>query len=248
MGDHGVTTAPGVLGVAERVILGSGLGEPDVTTVSAEVAGLEGLSDVLLDDNSATGGVDEPRAGLHLGNEVLVEETASLLVQGAVDGDNIALGEHVLEVVDAAAANLLLNLGGQRLVVVVEELLAVEGLQAAQDTLADTADGNGTDDLALKVELVFGDGSDVPVTVADLIVGRDEVTDQKEDGHDNVLSDRDNVGTGHFGDGNTTIGLVGGIEVDVVGANTGGDSELQLLGLGQALSSEVTGVEAIRGK
>lgn len=60
VGDHGVASAPGVLGVAERVVLGRGLGEPDVTAVSAEVAGLEGVGDVLLDDDGATGGVDEP--------------------------------------------------------------------------------------------------------------------------------------------------------------------------------------------
>lgn len=62
MGHHGVAATEGVLGVAQRVVLGSGLGEPDVTAVAAEVAGLERLGDVLLDDDSATGGVDEPRA------------------------------------------------------------------------------------------------------------------------------------------------------------------------------------------
>ena len=60
VGNHGVTTAPGVLGVAKRVVLGGGLGEPDITTVSAKVAGLEGLGNILLDNNSTTGGVDEP--------------------------------------------------------------------------------------------------------------------------------------------------------------------------------------------
>ena len=60
VGDHGVASAPGVLGVAQRVVLGRGLGEPDITTVSAEVTVLEGISNVLLDDDGATGGVDEP--------------------------------------------------------------------------------------------------------------------------------------------------------------------------------------------
>lgn len=61
MGDHGVTATPvGVLGGAERVVLGGGLGEPDVTSVTAELAGLEGFGDVLLDDDGTTGGVDEP--------------------------------------------------------------------------------------------------------------------------------------------------------------------------------------------
>jgi hypothetical protein len=59
VGDHGVAAAPGVLGVAQGVVLGGGLGEPDVAAVAGEVAGLEGLGDVLLDDDGAAGGVDE---------------------------------------------------------------------------------------------------------------------------------------------------------------------------------------------
>ena len=62
VGHHGVAAAEGVLGVAQGVLLRRGLGEPDVTSVAAEVTGLEGLGDVLLDDDGATGGVDEPRA------------------------------------------------------------------------------------------------------------------------------------------------------------------------------------------
>lgn len=60
VGDHGVAATEGVLGVAQRVVLGRGLREPHVTTVAAELAGLEGVGDILLDDNGATGGVDEP--------------------------------------------------------------------------------------------------------------------------------------------------------------------------------------------
>lgn len=59
---HGVATAQRVGDVAERVVLGSGLREPHVTTVAAEVAGPDGLSDVLLDDDGTTSGVDEPSA------------------------------------------------------------------------------------------------------------------------------------------------------------------------------------------
>lgn len=183
---------------------------------------------------------------LHLGDEVLVEETTGLLVQGAVDGDNVTLSKHLLEVLDPAAANLLLDLGGQRLVVVVEELLAVEGLQTAEDTFTDTANGNGTNGLALEVELVLGDGSNVPLTVADLLVGRDEVADQGEDGHDNVFSNGDDVAAGDLSDGDTAVGLVGSVEVDMVRANTGSDGNLEVLSLGQTLSGQVTGVEAVQ--
>jgi len=36
------------------------LREPDVAAVAAELAGLEGVGDVLLDNDGAAGGVDEP--------------------------------------------------------------------------------------------------------------------------------------------------------------------------------------------
>lgn len=245
VGDHCVSSAPWVLGVAQGVILGRGLGEPDITAISAEVAVLEGIGNVLLDDDGATGGVDEPRALLHLGDEVLVEQTAGLLVERAVDGDNVTLCEHLLEVLNAAAANLLLDLGAQGLVVEVEELLAVEGLETAEHTLTNTADSDGTNDLVLEVVLVLSDLSDVPVTAGDLLVGGDEVADESEDGHDNVLSDGDNVGAGDLSDGDTAVGLVGGIEVDVVRADTSSDGELQVLGLSETLCCEVTGVETV---
>jgi DUF1009 family protein len=58
-------------------------------------------------------------------------------VERAVDGDNVTLGKQLLQGINAAAANLGLLLGGQGLVVEVEQLLAVEVLEAAQDTLAD---------------------------------------------------------------------------------------------------------------
>ena len=47
-------------GGAERVVLGCGLGEPDVTTVAAKLAGGKSLGNILLDDDGTAGGVDEP--------------------------------------------------------------------------------------------------------------------------------------------------------------------------------------------
>ena len=63
---HGVSAAEGVLGVAERVVLGCRLREPNVAAVAAEVAGLEGFGDVFFDDDGAAGGVDEPGAWVAL--------------------------------------------------------------------------------------------------------------------------------------------------------------------------------------
>ena len=164
-------------------------------------------------------------------------------MQGSVDGDDITLGEHLLEVLDATAANLGLLLGRQGLVVVVEELLAVECLQTAEDTLSDTTNGDGTDDLVLKIVLVLGDGGNVPVTSGNLLVGRDKVADEDEHGHDDVLGNRDDVGTSDLGNSDTAVGLVGSVQVNVVRTNTGSDGNLEVLCLGQTLLGQVTGME-----
>lgn len=60
VGHHGISAAKGVLGVAEDVVFGCGLGCPDVATVAAEMTGFERGSDVFLDDNGAASSVDEP--------------------------------------------------------------------------------------------------------------------------------------------------------------------------------------------
>ena len=59
--NHCVSSAPcAVRRGTERVVGRGWLREPDITTVAAKLSGLEGLGDILLDDNGATGGVDEP--------------------------------------------------------------------------------------------------------------------------------------------------------------------------------------------
>jgi hypothetical protein len=130
------------------------------------------------------------------------------------------------------------------LVIIVQKLLAVEWLETSQDTLSDTANSDGTDNLALKIELVLGSGSNIPLTSLDLLVCRNEVADKDEDGHDNVFSDGNNIGASDFGDGDTPISLVGSVQVDVIRSNTSSDGNLELLGLGKTLSVEVAWVEA----
>lgn len=63
-----------------------------------------------------------------------------------------------------------------------------------------------------------------------------------------MFGDGNDVGAGDFGDGDTAIGLVCGIEVDVVGTDPGGDGELELFGFGKTFSGEVAGMEAVGGR
>jgi hypothetical protein len=181
---------------------------------------------------------------LHLGDQLLVEETPGLLVERAVDGNNITLCQHLLQIRDTSATNLLLDLGLEGLVVEVQKLLAVERLETSQDTLSNPSNSDGTDNLALEIELVLGSGSDIPLTSLDLFVCGDEVADEDEDGHDDVLGDRDDVGAGDFSNGDAAIGRVRSVQVDVVGSNTSSDGKLQLLGLCETFGGEVTWVEA----
>lgn len=116
---------------------------------------------------------------------------------------------------------------GQGSVVVVEELLAVEGHQTLEDTVADTTAADGADDLALEVERVAGDVGDDPVAALDHLVGRDEVADEEEDAHHDMLGDRGHVGAGDLKD--LDLALDGGVEVDVVRADTSGDTDLEVL-------------------
>jgi hypothetical protein len=137
-------------------------------------------------------------------------------MQRAIDGDNITLSQHLLEAFNTTAANLLLNLRRQGLVIKVKQLLAVKRLQAAQDTLANTTNSDSADDLVLEVELVLGNSSYIPVTALDLLVSRDEVANKSEDSHNHVLSDRDDVAASDLGNSNTTVGLVGSVQIDVI--------------------------------
>ena len=60
-------------------------------------------------------------------------------------------------------------------------------------------------------------------------VSRNKVPDEEEDGHDDVLGDRDDIRAGDFQ--NLDVVVDSSIEVDVVRADTGRNTKLQVLGL-----------------
>ena len=164
-------------------------------------------------------------------------------MQRTVDGNNITLSQHLFKTVHSSAADLFFDLRLEWLVVVVEELLAFECFQSSEHTLTNTANSNGTNDLVFQIEFILGNCSDVPLAALNLLVSRYKVSDKGEDSHDDMLGNRHNVGSSDFGDSDTTVCLVGGIKVNVVGTDTGGDGDLELLGLGQSLCGQVTWVE-----
>jgi hypothetical protein len=59
-----------------------------------------------------------------------------------------------------------------------------------------------------------------------------------------VFGDRDDIGASDFCDGDTSICLVGCVEIDVIGSDTSSDGKLQVLGFRETFGSEVTWVES----
>ena len=117
-------------------------------------------------------------------------------MEGTVDCDDISLGEHILERFDSATANFLFGLSVERLVIKVEEFLAVEGYQTSQDTFTDTADTDGGNDLAFDIKGVLCDLCDVPSACGNLFVGGDKVADESEHCENDYLYEHKNQSIG----------------------------------------------------
>lgn len=161
--------------------------------------------------------------------QVSVDEAASALVEGYVHSDNVTLRDQLLEIFNAARTDRLFAVLREATEVVVQVLLGVEGHEPLKDAVADAARADGANDLALEVECVARDLGDLPVPALNLLVGGYEVAHEEQDAHHDVLSDRGHVRARHFDDIDVLLG--GGVEVDVVRTDTGGDRELEVLGL-----------------
>ena len=94
---------------------------------------------------------------------------------------------------------------------VVKELLGVKRLQSLEDSEADSASTKGADDLILEIESILGNAGDVPAAAHDLFVGRRVITDEDEDGHDDMFSNGDDVRAGNLG--NEDFPLVSSVQV-----------------------------------
>ena len=114
MGNHAVSAAKGVLHGAPDVILGSGLHIPDITSVATDLTAGESLSDGILVADCTAGSVDEPCTLLEVLEEIGIDESTSAFVQRAVDGDDVALGDEFLEILDAACFDSLRSSCGRR--------------------------------------------------------------------------------------------------------------------------------------
>src|SRR6202012_5260008 len=107
----------------------------------------------------------------------------------------------------------------------------------AQHAEADPPGGDGADLHALHVVGAGDAVGDVPAAVDHRLVAGDVVADEAEDHHHDVLGDRDRVAVGALGA--RAVRRRGGFQVDVVGADPGGQRQFQLRRLGDPLGGQV---------
>ena len=120
----------------------------------------------------------------------------------------------------------------------------VERLEAAEHAEADAAGAERADRHALQVVGALHAVGDVPAALRHPLVGRDVVAHQREDHHHDVLGDADAVGVRDLGDGDAVLHRR--LQVDVVGADAGGDRQLQVRRLGDPLGGQVGRPERLR--
>ncbi|KAH3671631.1 hypothetical protein OGAPHI_000336 [Ogataea philodendri] len=240
---HGVTSTVLVGHGSPWVVLWSWLREPDVSTVASELARLDCGCNVLSNTDGTSGGVDQPGALLEVLEQVCVDQALGSSVQWTVDRDNVGLRNKLLQVLDSSGTNLFFGFLRQRLVVVVQQLLRVERKESFQDSVANSSSTNGGNNLTFDVKGVLGNLGDVPAARDDLLVGRNKVSHQHQDGHHNVLGNRNNVRSSHLENGNVSSGLVDVVQVDVVGSNTSNNQQLEVLSLLDSLLGDVGWME-----
>ena len=129
--------------------LGGRLGGEDVDAGAGDAALGDGARQGGLVDDAAAGGVDDAHRGLDLGERLLADEAERLGRLRQVDGDEVGLGEQLVEAheLDAELAGL-----GAASVGVVGDDLHAEALEPLGDEGADAAEADDADGLVEQLD------------------------------------------------------------------------------------------------
>ena len=142
-----------------------------------------------------------------------------------MQGHDVGGAEQLGKEGEADAERVLLILAQPEDVVVAH--VHVEALDAARDLLADVAEPDDAEPLALHlVETSGGEFRGAPLPGDDFVVVRHEPLEHGEHEHDRVLGDGDGVGAAVVGDGH--LGLARGLDVHAIVAGAGQLHELEL--------------------
>ena len=168
----------------------------------------------LLVDQPTAGGVHDDHARLGLLQRLGVDQALGLRRLRQVDGDGVGAGQQLVQG-DELDAQLRGARG--RDVGVVGDQRGVEGGEALGEQLADLAEADHTDGLAL--ELDAGERAALPLAAAQALVGGRDPAGDRQQQRDGVLGGRDDVGGRRVDHQHAALG--GGGHLDVVQADPG---------------------------
>jgi hypothetical protein len=201
----------------------------------------------LLVEDAPAGGVDDAHGRLDLGQGLLADEAHRLGRLRQVDGDEVALGQQLVEG-DEAGTELAGAL--DRDVGVVGEDLDAEALEPLGHELADAAEADDADLLLEQLDAaVLAAG---PLAALEHLVGGRDVAGAGQQQADGELGGGGDVGGRGVHDHDA--GLGGGVDVDVVEPHPGAGDDLQALGGGDRLGvhlrggADQDGVHAVEGR
>ena len=178
---------------------------------------VQGVGEILFDDQGSAGGIDQEGGGFHPGEAFGVDQALGFRREGAVQADGIALGKQLVEggVFDS------LGRGGGHVAAVGEEAHA-EGLADAGDGPADLAQADqpqgSSGQFHLRGKPVAVVGAAAPAAVADIGGVEARLVGQFQQKGEGVLGDGRGAVAGHVG--NDQSPLPGGGQID--GIATGG--------------------------
>ncbi len=200
--------------MARQAIVAQRLLGEDVERRAGEAPGLEGLVERLLVDHAAAGAVDQHGPGLHRGDARGVEKVLGLVGERHVERHHVGAPEELLEgeglhVEPAHEARIEHRIVGHH--------LHVEGLSAPGHLLADTAEPDDPEGLAL--ELGAHESLAVPFLGLERAVGRRDVARQRQEQGEGVLGGREQVGRRRVDHQDAELGRR--VDVDVVDADAG---------------------------
>lgn len=121
------------------------------------------------------------------------------------------------------------------------EEITVERPQPLEQKLPYPSSSNSTDCLSFQIISSVGNGCNLPLPINNLLIPRNKVPHKNEDPHELVFRNRNSIASGDLS--NRQSSRRGCLEVNVIGANSGCQKKLQILGLFNPLRGDISRVE-----
>ena len=207
--------------IAEQRVLGHRLGAKDVERGSAHLAGIERRLEVLVDDQGATGDVEDPHPVATLGQRLGIEPALGLRSLRQVQGDEVRDGIDVVGRVSLLDAELAVALGADERIE--RDHVHAEPAGPLRHELADPPEAEDSE--GLLEQLHAGEVRPLPAARGQRGVGLGHVAGQRQQERHRVLGGRDHVGLRGVGHDDAPLGGRG--HVDVVDPHAGAADRAQ---------------------